>query len=474
MTFVGDSRFHVLGEHEIERIHQASLAILERTGIAVDHPEGRDLLRSAGAWVDGRVVHIPPQMVETALKAAPHSITLFNRQGKPSVILQAGHVNFLSHSDGPSIVDFHAREKRPFTSKDGADAIRVADSLPNIDVIGLVGAYSDVPPEIAGRTAYAQGLRLTGKPITCAVDSRAELEGVLEMAACVAGGFKILREAPQMVLSTGPTSPLVIPFYTVEHLFRCAELGVPAFSGSMPCLGATGPVTMAGNVALGNAESLASVVLSQLKQPGAPVILGGFSIAMDMRTMLFCYGAPESSLMVAAWTDMATHYDLPMWGTAGCTDSKIVDEQAVLESGMQCLLALLSGASLVHDVGLIESGKAMSLEMMVLADESIAHAKRIAQGVLVDDASLALETIHRVGPGGDFLAEEHTLSHFRQIWVPRLLDRSKREQWSAAGGLSLAERAARRTQAILEDHHPAPLPARVLAELKHLSETWVA
>jgi trimethylamine--corrinoid protein Co-methyltransferase len=208
---------------------------------------------------------------------------------------------------------------------------------------------------------------------------------------------------------------------------------------------------LAGVLTQSLAEGLVGIVLSQLKKKGAAMILGGVVTILDMSTTVMPYGAPEMVLLSAAQTEVCKQLRLPIFSTAGCGDSKVLDEQAAIEAAISVAVAALSGANLVHDVGYLESGLVGSLDMLVMSDEIISMVKRIVGGVVVDDEHLATEVIDRVGPGGNFLAEDHTLRHFkREFWFPNLLDRSRREAWEQHGSKTLGQRVRERVVDILE------------------------
>jgi trimethylamine--corrinoid protein Co-methyltransferase len=217
------------------------------------------------------------------------------------------------------------------------------------------------------------------------------------------------------------------------------------------------------------AETFLGLVLSNLKKPGMPLIMGGVQTIMDMMTSTYSYGAPELSLASAASTDISKWLGLPMFSTGGCSDSKAVDEQAAIEATLSLYTAMLSGASLIHDVGYLDSGLNGSLEMLVLCDEIIEMVKHIGRGVQVDQDHLALEVIDRVGPGGQFLSEDHTLEHYRKsFWFPKLMDRSNYENWVAGGRKTLNERVREKVNHILQTHQATPIDEKVMKEIKKI------
>jgi trimethylamine--corrinoid protein Co-methyltransferase len=298
------------------------------------------------------------------------------------------------------------------------------------------------------------------------------LQTLAEMAALAAGGWQTLAQRPYYVHYAEPLSPLSFPEGTVDRILFCAEHAIPLICGPVTLGGATAPVTGAGNLASCLAESLGGLVLAQLKRRGAPVIIGGVPTIMDMSTMTMSYGTPELSLWSAALVEMAHYLRLPVMGTAGCSDAVKFDEQAAAESAITCLMAALSGANLVHDVGFIEVAMAASLELIAATDEFISLIRTIMAGLPITPEALALDTIDAVGPGGSYLQEKHTARNFRDNWFPTLMNRRSYEQWTEAGGRSLADRANERVRQILRQHQPEPLPPEVIAELDKIEKAW--
>jgi trimethylamine--corrinoid protein Co-methyltransferase len=233
-------------------------------------------------------------------------------------------------------------------------------------------------------------------------------------------------------------------------------------------MGGTAPVTLAGGLALGNAEVLSSLVLHQLKRPGAPFVYGSGLHHMDMKTTISVYGAPEFQLARVAVAELGQYYGLPTWGYAGHSDSCTMDEQAAADAAISVQVALLAGQNLVHDVGYLEAGLTTSPEMMVFTAEMISMMRSFMKGVSLDAESLALEVIHKVGPGGDFLTARHTLNHFRDLWQPRLFDRRRADDWIAGGSQRLGQRLRERTVGIMDSHKPASLPGSVRQEIGYI------
>jgi trimethylamine--corrinoid protein Co-methyltransferase len=227
-------------------------------------------------------------------------------------------------------------------------------------------------------------------------------------------------------------------------------------------------VTLAGGLALGNAEVLSSLVMHQLQRPGAPFVYGSGLHHMDMKTTISVYGAPEFQLARVAVAEMGRFYGLPTWGYAGHSDSCAMDEQAAADAAFSVLVALLAGANLVHDVGYLEAGLTTSPEMIVFTAEMIGMMRRFVQGFSLDAESLALDVIHGAGPGGDFLTSKHTVNHFRELWQPTLFSRQRMDDWVAAGRQRLVQRLRERTMSIMQEHEPEPLPDGVQEEIGYI------
>jgi trimethylamine--corrinoid protein Co-methyltransferase len=309
----------------------------------------------------------------------------------------------------------------------------------------------------------------TSKPFVITAVDRAGLADQYRMACEVLGGPQEFAQAPLFVVYVEPSSPLSNSIEAVEKILYAAEMGIPAIYTPCTMCGATAPVTLAGGMVQCLAECLVGVVLAQLKRKGAAVIIGGVGSAIDMSTSILSYGAPEMVLLSAAMTDVAKWLRLPMFSTAGCSDAKLLDQQAAIEATMSVTVAALSGANLIHDVGYLESGLLGSYDMLVMSDEVIGMAKRILEGIKVTPETLAVDVIEQVGPGGHYLTQEHTRQHFRtELWFPTLMDRQMRRNWESGGKKGLAERVRAKVLHILEHHEPLPIPAETEARLKEI------
>jgi trimethylamine--corrinoid protein Co-methyltransferase len=466
-------RLQTLTEDQKETLFLSALEVLEGTGVRVDNDEGLELLSGAGARVGPeRRVRIPSYLVEQALASAPRRIAIYGRDGEPAALLEGGRVYYCSQVDSTYFFDPFDRARRLCVREDAQLGAVLCDALAHIDLVSFSSIYSDVPGQIAIRIGHKETVKNCTKPLMHGTGDFASLQAVAEMAAMVVGGWEALACRPYYVHYAEPFSPLVHTAEGIAKLLFCVERGIPVIYTSMTLAGSSAPVTAAGNVVTCMAESLSGLVMAQLKRRGAPFILGGVPTIMDMKSMLVSYGAPELSLWAAALTEMAHYLHLPVFSTAGCTDAVAFDQQAAAESAISCLMAALSGANLVHDVGFTEAANSASLELIVATDELIGMVGCIMKGIEVTPEALALEVIQQVGSGGSYLAEEHTLCHFRKNWFPRLANRDNYERWMAAGGLSLGDKANQRVRQILDEHTPKPLPPELVAELDALEQCW--
>ena len=460
----------MMSPEHCETIHHASLEILRRTGARVLHPEALALLRGTDAVIsDGDLVRFPPGLVEWALAQAPSRVALCKRgSAEVTASLEGRRVHFGTGSDCPNYLDPRTGERRPFTMADVIDCVHVVDATPELDFCMSMGIPSELGATSAYRQQYALMLTHTTKPQVVVCNDRADIEAIVAMASAAAGGIEQLRLNPTFVLYSEPSTPLRHSETAAAKLLYMAEQQLPVVHSPAPMMGATAPVTLAGGLALGNAEVLSGLVIHQLKHRGAPFVYGSGLHHMDMRTMIAVYGAPEFQLARVGVMEMGRYYGLPTWGYAGHSDSCALDEQAATDATFSVLVALLCGTNLAHDIGYLEAGMMSSPEMMVLCAENISMARRFMGGIPVDAESLALEVIDQVGPGGNFLSADHSLGHYRELWQPGLFDRRRFADWAADGSRGLRDRLREKTLAIVDGHRPQPIPDGVRAEVDYI------
>lgn len=460
-----------MDQEQCERIHQASLEILRRTGVRVYHDGALALLKDAGCPVtDGNLVRIPPGLVEWALSQAPSTIALCDRgSSTASVRLCPGESSFGPGSDCPNYLDPKDGARRPFTLVDLEACVRLVDALPEISFLMSMGIPRDYRGN-AYRKQYATLIQGSRKPVVFVCNDGEDCRAIVKAAAAVAGGMEELRLNPTLLLYSEPTTPLSQSSTATEKLLFMAEAGLPVVHSPAPMMGSTAPVTLAGGLALGNAEVLSSIVIHQRKRPGAPFLYGSGLHHMDMKTSISVYGAPEFQMARVAVAAMGRHYSLPTWGYAGHSDSILFDEQAAADAVFSVQTALLSGTNLIHDVGYLEAGLITSPEMMVFTADMIGMMRHFTDGFSLSSDDLALDVIHAVGPGGNYLGEDHTIRHFREMWQPQLFDRQRFDSWQASGSKGLGARLRERTVQIMEDHTGSPLPDPLVREVEQILE----
>ena len=451
-------QFAVLSDSQLQDLHLAALEVLRRTGVRFHHQEALELLKGAGAFVsDGNLVRFPAALVEEALASAPGRIILCDRDGEAAVWLEGTKVWFGTGSDCLNYLDPETGEHRKFTQADIVNGYRLCDALPNIHFVMSIGIPVDVDPDLAYDVQMALMLEHTTKPIVFVTNDRPSCQRAIDMAAAVAGGFEALVEQQHILLYSEPSSPLQQSETAVDKLLLMAESRLPIVHSPAPLMGGTGPITMASGLAMALAEIQSSLVVHQLTNPGAPFVVGCGLHHMDMKAAQICYGSPEFQLTKAAIAQLGRWYGIPTWGYAGCTDAKVLDEQAAAEVMLSVMMAKFSGANLIHDVGYVESGLTTSYEMIVLTDELVALTDHLMKGIEITDETLMLEEIHTVGPGGHFMDTEQTLKRFRNFWYPDLLDRGRREQWLEVGSTTLGQRLTARVKEIIQEHRPKEL-----------------
>ncbi|HUH95961.1 MAG TPA: trimethylamine methyltransferase family protein [Anaerolineales bacterium] len=456
-----------LSDEKLERIHAASLKILEGTGVRLFEPKALELLKSKGVRVeDGNRAYIPANLVEWALSTAPKSVTLYNRHGEAALALEGHNMFYGTGSDCPNVIDLHSGQRRPGTLHDVEEATIVCDALPNIDFLMSFCIANDLDQLTYDRHQMRAMLANSIKPILFVTLDFAGCMDAVAMAEAVAGSAEALRRKPICACYINVSAALRHNVEALQKLLFMAEKGLPTTYTPVVLRGATGPVTAAGAIALANAGELAGLVISQIKREGAPVILtGGVNDMLEMRTAIDCYSDPTNRVMLV---EMAHRYGLPIFGLTGCSDSKLPDEQAAAEAALSIMLESLAGAQMAHDVGYLDSGMTNSLEQVVICDEIIAYTKHFMREVEVDDETLALDLIQQVGPDGDFIGSKHTRRHFKEDWYPQLFERRNYDGWKKAGGKTLRQRAQEKAIEILENHKPESLPPDVQARLDQI------
>ena len=461
---------NIMTEDQIERIHHATLDILQRVGVKVFEPEALVLLHAAGALVDGNLVKIPSTLVQQAIESAPKVVPLADRNGKRAITMEKGRIYYGTGSEVPFTIDLDSGERRKPLKEDIRNTGRLVDALENIDFVMSLGLVTDVPVDASDVHQFEAMLLNSSKPILFTAYNRSGLKAIIEMAALAAGGKDKLREKPSLALYAEPTSPLLHSREALEKLLTCAEEGIPLIYATTPMLGATAPVTVSGAAVVANAEILSGLVIHQLKAKGAPYVYGGGIPPMHMGTSICSYGGPERDLGCIALVRMSQYYRLPSFTTAGCTDAQVFDQQAGMEAGFNLVVAGLAGGNLIHNLGYMGVGMTSCFEHLLLCNEAVGAVKHLLRGVDVSEEALALDLIEKVGPGGHYLAEEHTMKHFREeLYFPQTLNRKNYDAWKLDGSKTFGQAANERVKKILKENNPASLPPEVEKQIKAVS-----
>jgi trimethylamine--corrinoid protein Co-methyltransferase len=360
-----------------------------------------------------------------------------------------------------------------FTLEATAESTRLADALPNIDFVatpGVTRPSEDLPLHVVNQSEFLAMVTNTTKPLMPLIAGGPELADVYDMAEVVAGGAERLRERPFLVPYLNSVSPLLFNPETLDKLFVAVDRGMPVCCQAAPQVGATGPVTIAGTLVVSAAETLAGLVLAQLRRPGTPFVSGTVPFIMDMRFGTVTAGGPDGVRFMLAMAQLCRRWGLPLVGMSFGGDAKDADEQAALETGFYGFGTVLGGVDLVFDAGCIEGGLLFSPELLVIADELAGMTRRAVEPIEVSDDTIALDVIRAVGPGNVFLGEAHTLAHFRELWAPRLLSWEGRLPWETAGSPTLRARAREQVFRLWETHEVPPLPDEQLEAMRAIVE----
>ena len=462
------NKLKLLSDADISAIHNISIKILSEIGVKVPLRSALEALAEAGARVDfsQEIVKLSEKLVMDSLQRAGKQYVLYGRDGSRFVRFGFGDFVLPSTEGQVFVVEEDGKRRRSGTSEDVCQAIIVTDALENIDWLGGFVLPDDVPPMI--RDVFLTGELIKGsrKPQHVLFDNVRSFRYALQICEATAGGKAKHRLQPRLSAFVEPISPLRFAPNGLEILKECVLEGLPVYFGPMVQTGATGPVTLAGTAALENAEVLAGIVIAQAFQPGIPVGYGCSCHTMDMRTMMISFGAAEQALFAIAMTQMAQFYGLPSLFNSGLTDSKRHDAQSGLERGMTLLTGALAGLETFAPTGIVGADQGASIEQIIIDNEMAGYVKRILKGFKVDEETLAFDVVKRVGIGGNFLTDDHTLEHYKdELWSPSGLDRQNWDNWLTSGGRSMYEWAHERKQQILANHHPEVADPALAAEI---------
>ena len=417
-------QFNILTPEMKDKINEGALTILEEIGMKVSgaHVLQKFAERGVVPGPDG-LLHIPRSLVAWALEKVPKSITLYGMDGKPRMLIdKTNRVYFGTHNDMAEIVDYKTNKARPMLLKDVETMCKVASNCENIDFVLSVGLVQDVNPRIQSQMCFLESCKYMEKTINFSTNDVASLQEIIDIAAHIAGGHDKLAAKPFLFNYCEPIPPLTHPFESTEKLYVVASNGIPTVYMPYCMMGGTSPLDRPTTLAQCFSEILCGVVITQLVREGAPYIAGSMPSIMDMKTTVASYAAPEFHLMVAASSEMSDYYGLPFYGTCGCSDVKVFDQQSAGEISYQILSTLLSKANIIHDMGLHDHCVNICPASVVWANDVINGYKSYVRGVQGD---VDLDLIRDVGPAGNHLQEDNTLMRFREVWYPEIETRLK-------------------------------------------------
>lgn len=465
-------------DSDIRKVHTAIVRLLSEVGVRMPNKRGFELFREAGAKVDAdkQLVFISPSMLEDLIDAAPSELVLHAR-GNPdnNIIVGGRRVHFGSGGTALNILDRETGEKRPTLLKDVQDVSKLLNYLDNVHFQVIPVFPNELKEEEVDINRFFAAINNTNKHVQGGVYTVQGTTDVAEMAAMIAGSREASQREPFISFITCVISPLVIDQHYGDLLMTCAATGLPLSIPAEPLTGATGPITIAGNVANLCAETLAGICLAQLTNRGTPVLMACTSTSTDLRDMGYASGAVEEGLINACAAQMAQFYQLPFYGTAGQSDSKLLDAQAGYEGAITNLLVGMAGGNFIHDaVGLLEFCLTASYEKYVMDNEILGEVMRVLKGVEVNDDTLAVDVTAEIGPGGNYLVHDHTLKHMRnEHFVPKISDRNQRDIWMKLGGKDTFARCREIVDDVLATHTPAPVDPAVVERIRATFATFV-
>ena len=463
----------VLGRNEMDVLHDASLEILENVGMVVLENTCYKLLEDAGAIVDpaSKLVKISRHLVEEGLKKTPKGGRVhFARISKYDFKTGEGQLFFRGGTLGPHLIDIETGAHRSATRKDFVNLVKFLDAMDTIHAVMFPCAPCDVSAESFSQQLATLTLENTAKPIGVVAHGKKSARDIIRLSTAVAGGIEELTKRPILQLLCEPLSPLKLDERQGENLVEFAEHKLPVEIASMPAMCSTAPATMAATIAQLNAEHLCMILIAQLINPGTPISLNACAGCMDPRTGTNTYGAVERVLLNVAVVQLwRSYYGIETYASAALTDSKLPDEQAGYERMMNMLLPALAGLDMITTLGYLESYLTISFEQILIDNEIASMILRILRGVEINEETLALDVIEKVGPGQHFLAEKHTLRHVNELLLPKLANRSTRADWERGGGRDIAGLARERARLTLEAHEPEPLEKDIRKKLHEMS-----
>jgi len=469
----------VLSEANVVAIQEATLKILEEVGVIFDDEEIQELFMRKGAIVNGSTVKIPSEMVKESIERCPSNVILRARNPERSVRLGKGKVHYTNGFGATFVLDLNSGKYRKAQLKDLENFTRISDYLENVHYCLKAVIPQDISPHLADLCAASVLLKNTDKHVHISIDIVENVDkitdGIISMADIAASNNEN-SEKPIFSLGCCPTTPLRYTRDATVKLVKAVKKNIPFLVVSGATAGSTAPVTLAGTLVVQNAEVLAGIVLTQLINPGTPIIYGSFSSATEMHSGKQMLGCPEAALLNAATAQLCKSYKIPFgYGTGGIADSCILDVQAGFEKMLTVLFSSLAGVEVIHDgvSGLLGTAMVASYEQLVIDNEICNMINRGLSGITVNQETLALDLIKEVGPGGEYITTDHTLQNFRkEFCLSRVSDKTSVGKWLEHGGKEIVENARQEVKQILETHKPSKLDKNIEAAINKVLKSF--
>jgi trimethylamine--corrinoid protein Co-methyltransferase len=460
----------ILSLEDVQQIHDATIEIIEETGIRFPSEKALRIWKEHGAEVDfqTQIVKAPRNLVESAIKLCPPSYVLAARDEKQDLPLDGNHVFLGTDGCGVQIFDIISGELRRTNLQDVADIVRVADAIEEIAFHWVAVSAQDKLPESRGLHEIKAVWENSTKHVqTESIYNEAEAIAAIEMAEMIAGDKESLRKRPPLSIMQCTAPPLGHDGGSLDSALIVAEAGIPVGFMTMTSCLTTAPATLAGNLVVGNAEVISAAALIQLSSPGAPFFYAAAQTSSDLRTGAYTGGGPEDFLFGAATNVLSDFYDIPLSMGSFATGAKEPNWQSGIDNSLSTFMASVVMSDMLLGAGLLHGSRIWSFAQLMMDCEIFDIVHEMMKGIVVDENTLALDTIHNVGPHGNFLSQKHTLNHMRERWVPKYMDRRPYEVWRESGDNS-HDWALKRAKQIYDEHHPLPLEPSISREFDRI------
>jgi len=469
--------FKVLSEQEIIQIHEASINILQNTGVMIYSKKVLDLLNEKGAAVDydKKIAKIPRRLVESCLKTVPRTIDLYDRNGNKAMTIGDRIPRCASGHNAIYIIDADTNERRNSTVRDVEEFGLISDKLEDIDIVGVPVMPQDVTPEATLIYAVKALYENTTKPLFFSTESSSVNAAIIGIMKAIAGKDDI-SECPTAISQLSSTSPLFWEAGAVEALLEVSQEGVPLNLLPEPMTGVSAPYTVAGLLVMHNTEVLSGIVISQLVRPGAPVIYGSSWTTYDMKHTTAIIGSPETSMLRVAGSQMAMYYNMPSHTTAPNSDANVHDEQNAWEKTISNMCAICAANDIIMNSGMFATGLTISLEQLVLDDEMNGIIRRLYRGIDVSPKTIGVEVIDNVGPRGNFFMEDHTFEFLRsgEFREVKVSNTKHYDNWLSAGAPDVVQNARVRVKELLKSGNDKRLDSKKIEAMEKIIRDFEA